>query len=1367
MQRSLRMAGLILLGAIAPAPLSPRVQGAPPPATNTPAQPDPGVLPKSAEGRPLNFDFETGDLTDWTAEGPAFDRQPIRGDTVFVRRSDMKSEHAGEFWVGTFEIGQDGPQGTLTSQPFQVTHPWASFLIAGGKSDATCVELVRADSGQVFHRVSGAERENLVRVAVDLSKQRDQKIFIRVVDRGTGGWGHINFDDFRFHTERPQLPAQRPADLLQFAGLSPAQAAESMTVPEGFRVTAFAGEPDVVQPIAMTIDARGRLWVAEAHSYPARVAPEQARDRILIFEDTDQDGRFDVRKVFAEKLNLVSGLEVGFGGVWVGAAPELLFIPDRNADDTPDGPPEVLLDGWGFQDTHETLNSFIWGPDGWLYGCHGVFTHSRVGPPGTPDAQRTPLNAGIWRYHPTRKQFEVFAFGTSNPWGVDFDDQGQCFLTCCVIPHLFHMIQGGRYLRQGGEHFQKHTYADIQTIANHRHWVGNQWNEADRAKSDTNGGGHAHAGAMIYLGGTWPDEYRGGLFMNNIHGARLNHDLLTRRGSGFVGDGAPDFCRTNDLWSQILYLRYGPDGNVFLIDWYDANQCHHGNSAGHDRSNGRIFKISHGSTSPAEPVDLARATDAQLVAWQQHANDYYVRVARRILQERAAAGTLAPATRSALEELAFRHESPTRRLRGLWALHVTGGLTPAHIERALHDDHEYVRGWTIQLACEQGVPPPALLDALMTLARGDESPVVRLYIASALQRLPLAERWPILTGLLAQAGDAEDHNLPLMDWYASEPLAEVDPERALALAAEGNLPLVHQFMVRRVGSLGTPASLELLVARLAQATDDPTRRLYLDGLRAALKGRRQVALPPSWSKARDPLMQSDDPAIRGLALDLAIRFGDPAAFARLRTLVADRETPADERRGYLDSLLTGQDPQLLPILKTLVADPALRSAAIRGLAQYDDAAIAPLLLNSYATLPAAEKRDVLGTLTSRRSHAAALLAAIGAQRLPSTDLTADFVRQLRNLKSPELDRQIEQVWGAVRDTPADKAAQIDRLKKLVNASPVEAAELPRGRAVYARICQQCHTLFDVGGRVGPELTGSNRANLDYLLSNVVDPSAVLAREYTPRVIETTGGRVLTGLLKEDTPQAVTLLTATEQIVIPRSEIESLQVADKSMMPDDLLKPLGDAEIRALVAYLATPRQVPLLATPETLPLFFNGKDLTGWRGTPGLWSVDQGELVGRSPGLKRNEFLANDLLLADFTLEFEVKLTPNTENSGVQFRSEVLAGGEVGGYQADIGAGWWGKLYEEHGRGLLWEKPGDPHVRVGEWNSYRIVAQGSRVQTFLNDQPCVDLDDPRGARRGVIALQLHSGGPLEVRFRNFRLTLPPAADSSASPAGAK
>src|SRR5207253_2922169 len=247
-------------------------------------------------------------------------------------------------------------------------------------------------------------------------------------------------------------------------------------------------------------------------------------------EDTDGDGKFDKKTVFMDKLNLVSGIEYGFGGLWIGAAPYLMFVPIDASGDKPAGPPKILLDGFAYQDTHETLNTFTWGPDGWLYGCHGVFTHSNVGKPGAPDSQRTRINAGVWRYHPTKHVFEVFGEGTSNPWGIDFDENGQCFIEACVIPHLFHIVQGGRYQRQAGSHFNPYIYDDIKTIADHVHWVGNKGPHAANARSGAAGGGHAHAGLLVYQGDNWPEEYRGRYFMNNIHGACINMDVPERQG---------------------------------------------------------------------------------------------------------------------------------------------------------------------------------------------------------------------------------------------------------------------------------------------------------------------------------------------------------------------------------------------------------------------------------------------------------------------------------------------------------------------------------------------------------------------------------------------------------------------------------------------------------------------------------------------------------------------------------------------------------------------------------------------------------------------------------------------------------------------
>jgi putative membrane-bound dehydrogenase-like protein len=1321
--------------------------------------PEAGIRPTNERGEPLNLDFETGTLDDWQATGDAFKGQPIKGDVVHARKPPQTSGHTGNFWIGTYEVQRDAPQGTLTSVPFKVTQPYATFLLAGGRQNTSRAELVRQDTQDVIFRASADDTETLKPVVVDLRAQLGKLISIRLVDQSSAGWGHINFDDFRFLATPPRVPSTGPppADAFLHAGLSPQQAAKAMTVPPGFSVKLFAGEPDVHQPIAMAIDDRGRLWVAEAYSYPVHVSEEQAKDRILIFEDQDGDGHFDSRKVFTDKLNLVSGLEIGFGGVWVGAAPNFLFIPDADGDDRPDGPPRVLLDGWGFQDSHETLNSFIWGPDGWLYGCHGVFTHSRVGKPGTPDEDRIPINAGIWRYHPTRHAFEVFAQGTSNPWGVDFNDRGQAFLTACVIPHLYHIIQGGRYQRQAGTHFNPATYDDIKTIAIHRHWLGSS-PHAGNNRSDSAGGGHAHAGAMIYLGGSWPAQYRDQIFMNNIHGARINEDLLTQQGSGYVGNRAPDFLFANDSWSQILNLQSGPDGQVYMIDWYDNNQCHHKNTDGHDRTNGRIFKVVYQQPQPVH-VDLKKLGSPELVKLLRNPNDWYVRHARRILQERKAD----PAAQQALLAMLTGEKDETRRLRALWALHVCNGLSEDILLRTLDDTSPWLRAWSIQLALDGPAKPlsPAFMNKLARLAKEDASPVVRLYLASAAQRLPFAARWEMLEALVAHSEDAGDDNLPLMDWYAAEPLADLDAARLLKLASQAKIPLLLNYTVRRIGSIGTPAAVELLVEALDRSPPEQ-QLLFLSGLNDALKAKRQVAMPKTWPEVYSRLNTSSSAEIRNQTVSLAVTFGDAAEIARLRNVLADAKSAAADRQLALTLLMKIGAADLAPTLQNLLATDSLRAPALRALASFDDPRTAAAILDLYPKLNSGDKRDALNTLASRVAYAEALIRAVGDKRIAASDLSADLVRQLRNLKNPALDKQIEAVWGTIHDTPKERAQLISQYRRMLTTPPGAPPEVALGRAVFAKTCQQCHTLFGTGGKVGPELTGSNRANLDYLLSNVVDPSAVIGKDYLAQVIVTSQGRVLTGLVRGEDANSLTLVTANETLVIPLSEIEERAVSDKSMMPEDILKPLSELEIRSLVAYLASPSQVPMKATADNIKSFFNGQDLAGWQGDPELWKVDQGELVGKTPGLKHNEFLRSDLLVGDFRLSMDVKLVGNQGNSGVQFRSESLPGGSVRGYQADIGAGWWGKLYEEHGRALLWNKSGESFVKLGEWNRYEILAVGSKIHTWINGRLCVDLDDPAGARQGIFALQLHSGGPTEVRFRNIQLELNPPSKAAAS-----
>jgi putative membrane-bound dehydrogenase-like protein len=964
------------------------------------------------------------------------------------------------------------------------------------------------------------------------------------------------------------------------AGLAPEDAARAMSAPEGFEVKLLAAEPDVRQPIAMCFDDRGRLWVVECYAYPHKVPAAEARDRILIFEDTDGDHVLDSRKVFFEGLNLASGIAVGFGGVWVGAAPDLLFFPDADGDDVPDGPPRILLDGWGAHDTHETLNSFIWGPDGWLYGCHGVFTHSAVGKPGTPEADRVKINAGIWRYHPVRHEFEVFSEGTSNPWGVDFNDLGHAFQTACVIPHLYHVIPGARYQRQAGQHFNPYTFDDIKTIARHRHWVGGQWNNADREQSDDVGGGHAHSGACIYLGGSWPEHHRGKLFMNNIHGARLNEDRLTPAGSGYVGDGEPDFLFANDSWSQFISLQVGPDGQMVLIDWYDQTQCHQQRDAV-DRGNGRIFKVVYEEAKPVR-VNLARESDAELVDLLGHGNDWFVRHARRLLQERAAAGRLAADTPRLLrEKLAAAAKAP-KKLRVIWAMHVTGQLDEAGLTRLLDDPEPAVRGWAIQLAAERKNVSPPMLERFAKLAASDLSPVVRLALASALQQVPPAARWPIATALVAHAEDAGDHNLPLMDWYAIEPLVTLDTARALDLAATSRIPTVSKFIVRRAAF--DQSGYEPLVARLASA-DSTVRRWMLEEMVATLSARGRMAAPAAWQRGWEILSADSDEGVRRLARLVAVRFGDPRVVPQMRALAADTLADAAARRDALAALVAAKDDGLPPVLWKLIADPVMQKDVLAALAAVPHEGTPAAIVAGYQSLSADGRQAAISTLGSRPLWTLALLDAIAAGTVPRGDLSAFTVGQLARSNDKQVLEKLQAVWGTVRATPADRQSEFATWRTRLGQEAMKKADLSHGRATFAKTCGACHQLHGDGGKIGPDLTGSNRANLEYLLANLLDPSGIVGRDYQTTIVVTDDGRSIAGIVVEETPTSVTLQTPTERVTVSLDEIESRVLSPQSLMPENQLAQLSPEAARDLVAYLRHPNQVPLpgeesLSTPN-------------------------------------------------------------------------------------------------------------------------------------------------------------------------------------------
>lgn len=613
--------------------------------------------------------------------------------------------------------------------------------------------------------------------------------------------------------DRNELPQQQH-NISDAKFLTPGEAIKKMATPDGFDVSVFASEPDIAEPIAFCFDGKGRLWVAENFNYQTRGShTADPVSRIQILEDTDSDGVFDTKKTFTDTLTFTSGLACGMGGVFVGSPPHLSFIPDLDGDDRPDGPPQVLLDGWGINDRHETLNSFIWGPDGWLYGCQGVFTQSLVGKPGVPPQDRQFIDGGIWRYQPQEKRFEVFARGLSNPWGFDFNDHGQGFATCCVIPHLFHVVQGGVYHKQSRPHVNPHIYDDIKTIRDHTHLS-------------------AHGGARFYLADAFPEKYRDRLFMCNIHEHAVLTDVMVPKGSSFIGQHGDDFLPTNDMAWVGFSVEIGPEGGVYILDWHDQDVC--GNSVKFPNS-GRVYRIMPDEAKTRARPNIPSATDSELVAYQMHSNDWYVRQARSELQYRAATGKLNSAAVHHDLMAQFRSApNSAKRLRALWCLYVTHGLNALELVEMLNHDDPYVRAWVLQFLGNasdlNAFSPPHqtvtsdwegdLAEQLVSMARRDPSPIVRLYIASLSQRMAFENRWPILTELAAHAEDSEDHNIWRMIWFALEPMVKANPERAMQFATTGKIPRLNEFVARRMiaGSGNPTGSNKTTPTKEAQAT---------------------------------------------------------------------------------------------------------------------------------------------------------------------------------------------------------------------------------------------------------------------------------------------------------------------------------------------------------------------------------------------------------------------------------------------------------------------------------------------------------------------------------------------------------------------
>lgn len=1151
-----------------------------------------GDLPRGDDDQELNVDFEAGNLNAWKLVGDAFKGQPVDRDSIGQRWGGQTSNKQGNYFVGGYEVTHsDAAQGTLTSSWFKVTAPFASFLVAGGDTAATRVDIVarRAndESEEVIASASGDRREQMRRVVVDLQPHQGREIAIRLVDESSVAWGHLNFDDFRFHQTRPQFaesdsssPLQHP--LLHHLAANPnpqpiaGETLAKMSVPAGFEVDLIAAEPDVHQPMAFTFDARGRLWVVEGHCYPTKREAGKGLDKVLIFEDADHDGSFETRKVFTEGLNLVSGLQVGHGGVWVGAAPELLFIPDHDGDDVPDGEPEILLDGFGFGDTHETINSFIWGPDGWLYGNQGVFNQSFIGKPGAEQNDRVYLAAGVWRYHPTRHEFEVFAHGGSNQWGLDFDDHGQLFMTHCRSAYgrgpTTHVIQGGHYWNQiNGQYAPFISAGSIAGITDQNYLLasaryGHGEGGAGKRGSRALYGGHSHVGTMIYLGDNWPAEYRNHLFTHNLHGHRINHQINHREGSGYntVHAGYEVFHCADPQYIGVD-LQCGPDGAVYISDWYDPRHCHSPHAEQWQRGNGRMYRMRYQGFTPAT-VNYADAPDMDLVEAQLHSNDWHVRAARLELAERATSRAIDGAAIQQLRILATTHQSDARRLRALWCLHGINAIDNELVQHLLGDPSEYVRAWTVQLITEaadlQGTD-----EAIRSLLAKESSPLVKLYLASAAGRMQNETAWRIVETLAGQHENASDRMLPGLLWQSLATFMSNDLARADRLVDSARIASVGQ-LIRWYAPQLSDQGRELMTSRIAKSKGEEqqvTLRLFAEGV----KDRRNLKAPAGWSSLAADLYR--DAATRGAAEKLGAAFGDEALYQRMRSLLSDENSSLGDRSHALSILASDSAPENLPALLKWIDVPPLQLQIIRQLKRYDAPAAAAALIERLPNLPDTQREAAMETLCSRANSSIMLLDAIKGGQVAKEQLTGFYVRQMASLENEDVIAKLSEQWGRLGQSSAETKAEINSLLERYNKAPLWAYSAGSGEATYKKLCATCHEQTESSERIGPKLEGSGAKGIEYIVENIIDPNAVIGKDFQARQILTLDGLVITGVVLKETESALTVRTATATQTIAKDDVDQMVVSKNSFMPEGLLKQLTDGQQIELLKYLMSLR----------------------------------------------------------------------------------------------------------------------------------------------------------------------------------------------------
>ncbi len=983
-----------------------------------------------------------------------------------------------------------------------------------------------------------------------------------------------------FYTEAGFHPSTTPLSanqvLMPGARLSPADSLAKMTTADDLAVDLIASEPEVAQPTHISFDERGRMWVAQYRQYPYpagvkmisrdkyyrarfdRVPPapphhDRGRDVITVHEDTDGDGTFDKTKVALDGLNMANAALFGHGGLWVMQTPYLLFYPSKSGDDF--GEPEVRLAGFGLEDTHSVANGLAWGPDGWLYGAQGSTTTSRVTRPGVdaPDFPGVYREACmVWRYHPTTKAYEIFAEGGGNAFELDFDSEGRLH-----SGHNggetrgFHYMQSALMLKQGIDPGKFGSQANPFAFG-----------FLDAMKSRNPIARFTHA-TIIADGTALPARYAGRFFAADPLHRNVVVSERYARGSTFETSDSGVALASSDPSCRPVYLTNAPDGGIYVADFYEEFIAHGQNYQGQlDPSTGRIYRIRGKETPLNKDVNLAVKTGAQLVALLGHANRWHRQTAVRLLGERHDPATLEP-LRAALGGAG---EHPA--LEALWALHQMGALDEATALSALVHPQPAVRMWSIRLLGDAQKLPDDFAAAVVRLSGTEPDAEVRAQLASTARRLPAEQALTLVGALLRRDADAADPCIPLLSWWTLEAHCAQHPDAVLAALAWDSASVKQHILPRLMRRFAiTEARADLLTcARLLDTA--PTaghRQLLMTGFEEAFKGRALPALPDELTKSL---------AQHGLASPhLRVRLREPEAVAAALKTVADDTAKPDERLLCVRLFGEVKLPESVPALLRLTtsAQPAeLRNAALNSLLLYNDDTIGETIAHAYAALPADVQPAAQTLLTSRSAWSLAFLHLVETNVVPRASLATAIVKMLRDHETAAVADLAKKLLTAPAPRPLAHE-EIERLRRIIAAAPGDPY---KGEPIFLQRCAACHTLFQKGGHIGPDLTAYQREDLGTLLPSIVDPSAEIREGFASQIATTTDGRTLSGFLVDQDATAIVLRGLDGQNVnLLRSDLRELRAAPESLMPDGVLAGLSDQELRDFFAYLRIPQPI--------------------------------------------------------------------------------------------------------------------------------------------------------------------------------------------------